>query len=63
MAIHDEPRAGEIEHSLADLTAAREVLGYAPRVSLRDGLELTVEHFRALGGSESVLVAARSGWG
>jgi nucleoside-diphosphate-sugar epimerase len=63
VSIHDEPRIGEVEHSLADLAAAREVLGYAPRVSLRDGLELTVEHFRALGDSEPALVAARAGWG
>lgn len=61
-AIHDQPRAGEIEHSLADLTAAREVLGYAPDVSLRDGLERTVERFRALAGSESAPVAVRAGW-
>jgi nucleoside-diphosphate-sugar epimerase len=59
-AIHDEPRAGEIAHSLADLTAAREDLGYTPHVSLRDGLELTVERFRALRGSESAPVAARA---
>jgi nucleoside-diphosphate-sugar epimerase len=36
--IHVAPRAGDVRHSQADLTAARERLGYAPRVSLADGL-------------------------
>jgi UDP-glucose 4-epimerase len=36
-------RSGDIRDSWADLTAAREVLGYEPRVSLDDGLRLTVE--------------------
>lgn len=35
-------RAGDIRHCFADITQAREVLGYEPRVSLDDGLmELT----------------------
>jgi UDP-glucose 4-epimerase len=41
------PRAGDIKHSLADLSAAHEVLGYEPAVQLREGLERTIEHFRA----------------
>jgi nucleoside-diphosphate-sugar epimerase len=41
-----EPRrAGDIRDSWADLTAAREVLGYVPSVSLEDGLRRTVEAF------------------
>ena len=31
-------RVGDIRHCFADITRAREVLGYAPRVSLDDGL-------------------------
>lgn len=31
-------RAGDIRHCFADISLAREVLGYAPRVSLEDGL-------------------------
>ena len=37
------PRAGDIRDSWADVSAAREVLGYEPRVELATGLELTVE--------------------
>ena len=32
-------RVGDIRNCFADITHAREVLGYAPRVSLEDGLE------------------------
>ena len=37
-SVHTAPRAGDVRHSEADLTAAREQLGYAPRVSLDEGL-------------------------
>ena len=33
--------------NVSDITRAREVLGYSPVVSLRDGLERTVGWFRA----------------
>jgi nucleoside-diphosphate-sugar epimerase len=40
------PRAGDVRHSLADITAARELLGYEPRVDLAAGLERTVAWYR-----------------
>jgi len=36
--IHRPAREGEVRHSLADMSIAREVLGYRPTVSLRKGL-------------------------
>jgi nucleoside-diphosphate-sugar epimerase len=33
-----EPRAGDIEHSLADITRARNELGYEPKVDVETGL-------------------------
>lgn len=36
---HDAPRPGDVRDSLASLERARAVLGYAPRVPLREGLE------------------------
>ena len=44
-AEHGPPRPGDVEHSLADITQAREVLGYEPTVSFEDGLRMTVEAF------------------
>jgi UDP-glucose 4-epimerase len=38
-------REGDIRHSLADIGKAREKLGFAPRTSLRDGLEKTLGFF------------------
>jgi nucleoside-diphosphate-sugar epimerase len=32
------PQAGDVRHTCADTTAARDALGYAPRVTLREGL-------------------------
>ena len=39
-------RAGDIKHSLADISLAGELLGYAPSVSLEEGLRRTVEWYR-----------------
>jgi nucleoside-diphosphate-sugar epimerase len=33
-----EPRSGDIKHSLADISRARELLGYVPQVDFREGI-------------------------
>jgi UDP-glucose 4-epimerase len=38
-------RAGDIKHSLADISAARQALGYEPQVSFEEGLRRTVEWY------------------
>src|SRR5688572_16414740 len=40
------PRAGDVLHSLADTTRARELLGFEPRVGLREGLQLTIDWWK-----------------
>jgi len=40
-------RAGDVRHSLADLTRARALLGYEPLVPWRDGLRETLAWYRA----------------
>ena len=45
--IFDAPRPGEIQRIYLDATRAREVLGWRPRVSFREGLEKTVAWARA----------------
>jgi nucleoside-diphosphate-sugar epimerase len=41
-----EPKAGDVRHSLADLTLAQRLLRYEPKVMMREGLRRTVEAMR-----------------
>ncbi len=43
---YDPPRSGDILHSQADISLAREVLGYVPEVGWEDGLRRTWEWFQ-----------------
>ena len=47
---HDPPRKGDALHSLADVSLARQLLGYEPRVSFEEGLRRTVDWFRSAEG-------------
>jgi len=47
---HVAPRAGDIRHSLADIGAARELLGYEPMVKWEEGIAPTLAYLRALRG-------------
>lgn len=40
------PRPGDVKHSLADISRARECLGFEPRVGLREGLRLTIDWWK-----------------
>lgn len=42
---HAPPRAGDVLHTLADLTRAREKLGYRPQTDISSGLDKTVRWF------------------
>ena len=44
--VHDEARAGDVRHSHADISQARETLKYDPAVNFRDGLERTVRWYQ-----------------
>jgi UDP-glucose 4-epimerase len=48
----DAPRAGDVRDSLADITAAREVLGYEPVVDFDEGLRRSIEYYRTLAGKD-----------
>lgn len=41
-----EPRVGDVRHSLADITLARELLSYESKVDLREGLKRTLEWWK-----------------
>jgi nucleoside-diphosphate-sugar epimerase len=44
--VYAPARPGDVKHSCADISRAREELGYQPLVGLREGLSRTVDHFR-----------------
>jgi nucleoside-diphosphate-sugar epimerase len=48
--VFEPPRAGDVKSSLADVTAAREALGYQSAVSWEDGLRRTLEFYKKSGG-------------
>jgi UDP-glucose 4-epimerase len=53
-------RAGDIKHSLADISRAQQKLGYQPLVNFEEGLRRTVDWYRATGSSkQSELAASR----
>jgi nucleoside-diphosphate-sugar epimerase len=45
---YTDPRPGDVRHSLADISKARDVLGYHPAVDIRTGLERTYAHYEQL---------------
>ncbi len=42
------PRAGDVRHSLADVSAARRLFGFAPQHGLQAGLQRTFDWYRSL---------------
>jgi nucleoside-diphosphate-sugar epimerase len=43
--IHGPEKLGDVKHSLADITKAKEILGYKPEIDFDAGLKKTVEWF------------------
>jgi nucleoside-diphosphate-sugar epimerase len=46
VADYQDPRPGDVKHSLADIGRARDLLGFEPRVDLRSGLQLTIDWWK-----------------
>jgi len=46
---YEAERAGDVKHSLADMSLAKKHLGYEPTVSFEEGLRRTVEWYRERG--------------
>lgn len=44
--IYTDPRPGDVRHSLADITKARRLLSYQPRINLKEGLKRTLKWYR-----------------
>jgi nucleoside-diphosphate-sugar epimerase len=47
-AVHTDPRPGDVRHSLADISKAREILGYEPAVDFEEGLRRTFAYYEEL---------------
>jgi UDP-glucose 4-epimerase len=45
--VHEPPRVGDVRESMADITLARNLLGYEPRIGFVEGLERSIEYYRA----------------
>jgi UDP-glucose 4-epimerase len=44
---HDRPRPGDVRRLFADMSHAREFMGFSPRVDLTAGLRLLLDWYRA----------------
>ena len=49
VADYQAQRRGDVRHSLADITRAREYLNFEPRIGLREGLRLTIDWWKNRG--------------
>ena len=48
-ARHDAPRAGDVKHSMADITRIRRDLGYEPTIGFEAGIDATVRWYQDAG--------------
>lgn len=55
---YEDDREGDVKHSLADISAAKNAFGYEPQVSFEDGLAKTVEWYRSAA-AESVTIQGK----
>jgi UDP-glucose 4-epimerase len=44
---HTPSRAGDVPHTLADVSKAKRLMGYSPLVNFDEGFRRTVEYFRS----------------
>ena len=45
-SIYQDPRKGDVKHSLADIRRGKEIINYEPKVGIETGLKKTTEFFR-----------------
>jgi UDP-glucose 4-epimerase len=45
---HEPPRPGDVRESMADITRARSVLGYAPQIGFDEGLRRSIDYYRSI---------------
>jgi nucleoside-diphosphate-sugar epimerase len=57
--VHTAPREGDVRRTEADVSVARRLIGYEPKVGIEEGLCLTVEWFRLASALTATPQAAR----
>jgi UDP-glucose 4-epimerase len=45
---HEPPRTGDVRESMADITQARQALGYEPSISFEEGLQRSIDYYIGL---------------
>jgi UDP-glucose 4-epimerase len=45
---HEAPRPGDVRESLADISLARNLLGYDPKVTFEEGLRRSIDYYRQI---------------
>jgi nucleoside-diphosphate-sugar epimerase len=58
---HDESRPGDVRHSLADISRARERLGYEPAIDLRTGVGKTFDYYADRSDAAPPIATAKMG--
>lgn len=44
--VYTDPRPGDVKHSLANICLAEKIIGYKPKVTFEEGLDLAIEWYR-----------------
>ena len=44
--VYTSARKGDVKHSLADITAAKKLIGYKPVISFKDGLQKAIKWYK-----------------
>jgi UDP-glucose 4-epimerase len=47
---HEAPRVGDVRESMADITLARQLLGYEPRIGFEEGLRRSIDYYVSVAG-------------
>lgn len=58
--IHEAARQGEIRDSMADISLANQVLGFAPNVDFASGLERSIDYYRELAEKQTASAEQRA---
>jgi UDP-glucose 4-epimerase len=48
--VHAPPRTGDVRESLADISEARQRLGYEPQIDFEEGLRRSIDYYRQIAG-------------